>query len=405
MKFQKYENTKDSGVPWLGEIPEDWNVKPLFAYCKENQEKNKNGKNDNVLSLSYGNIIRRDVTDNFGLIPESFNSYQILDPGTLVLRLTDLQNDKKSLRVGLAKEKGIITSAYLGLLPNSKILPEYLYYLLHSYDILKVFYGMGGGVRQSLKFSDLKRLPLLDFSIEEQQQIIKFLIPKLSKINSQISKNKQLIKNLNEKEHATIKYMLIGKIIPVNKISLKDKQKDWQTVRLKFLSQINTGNKDTIDNEPDGEFPFFIRSKKILKISTYSYDGEAILTAGDGDIGKIFHYINGKFDYHQRVYKISNFKKILGKYCYYCMKENFYDYVIGLSAKTTVDSLRLDMVQNFSITFGTLDEQKQIVDFLDEEIDKIQLLISQTKSLVKNLEEFYQSLIFSVVTGKICVTN
>ena len=134
---------EDSGVPWIGDIPADWDVKPLFAYCKENHEKNTDGKNDNVLSLSYGNIIRRDVKDNFGLIPESFNSYQILKPGTLILRLTDLQNDKKSLRVGLVKEKGIITSAYVGLLPNSKIIPDYLYYLLHSYDISKVFYGLG----------------------------------------------------------------------------------------------------------------------------------------------------------------------------------------------------------------------------------------------------------------------
>jgi type I restriction enzyme, S subunit len=405
LKFQKYENTKPSEIPWVGEIPEEWDVRPLFAYCKENQEKNTSGKNDNVLSLSYGNIIRRNIEDNFGLLPDSFNSYQILKSGTIVLRLTDLQNDKKSLRVGLAKEQGIITSAYVGLLPNSKIIPEYLYYLLHSYDISKVFYGMGGGVRQSLSFSELKRLPLLNFSTEEQKQIVEFLIPELSKINSHILKHKQLIKILKEKEQTTIKSILNRKITLFNKITSKTKQKDWQTVRLKFLSQIKTGNKDTIDNEPDAEFPFFVRSKKAQKISTYSYDGEAVLTAGDGDIGKIFHYINGKFDYHQRVYKISNFKKILGKYCYYYMKENFYDYVIGLSAKTTVDSLRLDMVQNFPITYGTLDEQQQISDFLDEITSKIKLLITQTNSQIKNLQESYQSLIYSSVTGKICVTN
>lgn len=117
------------------------------------------GLEDNVLSLSYGNIIRRNVEDNFGLMPESFNTYQIVKSGDVILRLTDLQNDKRSLRVGLAKEGGIITSAYLSLRGKSDVDPSYLYQLLHSYDTTKVFYGMSGGLRQSMKFEDFRRLP------------------------------------------------------------------------------------------------------------------------------------------------------------------------------------------------------------------------------------------------------
>jgi len=138
---------KESGVEWLGKIPEHWELLPLFAVAKEKQIKNHDGQETNVLSLSYGNIIQRDVESNFGLLPESFHTYQIVSPGNLILRLTDLQNDKKSLRVGLVKEKGIITSAYVCLEP-SNIEFTYFYYLLHSYDITKVFYAMGGEVDQ-----------------------------------------------------------------------------------------------------------------------------------------------------------------------------------------------------------------------------------------------------------------
>jgi type I restriction enzyme S subunit len=99
------------------------------------------------------------VEDNFGLMPESFNTYQIVKSGDVILRLTDLQNDKRSLRVGLAKEGGIITSAYLSLRGKSDVDPSYLYQLLHSYDTTKVFYGMSGGLRQSMKFEDFRRLP------------------------------------------------------------------------------------------------------------------------------------------------------------------------------------------------------------------------------------------------------
>ena len=99
---------------------------------------------------------------------------------------------------------------------------------------------------------------------------------------------------------------------------------EWFISRLRFLVDITTGEKDTIDNEEDGKFPFFVRSQNIEKISTYSCDEEAVLTAGDGvGVGKVFHYIDGKFDFHQRVYKMSNFKKIDGKYFFYFFKENF----------------------------------------------------------------------------------
>ncbi|QLQ63580.1 MULTISPECIES: hypothetical protein [Providencia] len=145
-RYKVYPEYKDSGVEWVGEIPTYWFVKPTFSVFDPTVTKNTEGQESIVLSLSYGNIIERDVDTNFGLLPESFNTYQIVNDGDLILRLTDLQNDKKSLRVGLVKQTGIITSAYLKLKANKSIEPRFAYRLLHSYDTTKVFYGMGGGL-------------------------------------------------------------------------------------------------------------------------------------------------------------------------------------------------------------------------------------------------------------------
>ena len=119
--------TTETSIPWIGQIPTDWDIKPLFSVATENKTKNKE-RNENVLSLSYGRIIRRDLSKNLGLLPENFDGYQVVDTGYIIIRSTDLQNDKKSLRVGLVKESGVITSAYIGLSPSNTIHPEYLFY-------------------------------------------------------------------------------------------------------------------------------------------------------------------------------------------------------------------------------------------------------------------------------------
>lgn len=203
---------KDSGVEWLEEIPSSWKVTPTYSVCKSTTFKNYNGLETNILSLSYGKIIRRNVESNFGLLPESFDTYQIINKGDIILRLTDLQNDKNSLRVGLVKERGIITSAYLKIVSASCLISSYLYYLLYSYDITKVFYGMGGGLRQSMKFEDFRRLPLLIPTKEEQSAIVKHLDQLTAKIDTLIEKQLQQIELLKERRTALISAAVTGKI-------------------------------------------------------------------------------------------------------------------------------------------------------------------------------------------------
>lgn len=203
---------KDSGVEWIGEIPVHWELSSLNLYLKESKTKNIGNKEKNVLSLSYGRIKRRNVESNFGLLPESFETYRVVQEGDIVLRLTDLQNDKKSLRVGLVKENGIITSAYLTLVPNENILSEYASLLLHVYDLKKVFYGFGSGVRQSIGFQELKKLPVLLPNREEQLAICDYLKNFTENIDETLVGLKEQIDKLKEYRQSLIYEAVTGKI-------------------------------------------------------------------------------------------------------------------------------------------------------------------------------------------------
>lgn len=173
----------------------------------------------------------------------------------------------------------------------------------------------------------------------------------------------------------------------------------WDTIKLKYLCNIRTGDKDTIDREEGGAYPFYVRSPHIERIDSYSFDGEAILTAGDGvGAGKVFHYVNGKFDYHQRVYNLHNFKNINSRYLFYYLKYNFIREVEQGTAKSTVDSIRLPMLQNFRVVTPPIEVQQKIAAFLDEKVDHIDNIIEETKKSIENLKAYKQSLITETVT-------
>ncbi|EIF6154531.1 restriction endonuclease subunit S [Clostridium perfringens] len=173
----------------------------------------------------------------------------------------------------------------------------------------------------------------------------------------------------------------------------------WGISKLKYLSDIGTGDKDTINKEENGMYPFFVRSQTVEKISTYTYDGEAVLTAGDGvGVGKVFHYINGKFDFHQRVYKISDFKKVKAKFFYYYIKENFIKETEVNNAKSTVDSIRLPMIQQFPVVIPSVDEQERIIKFLDKKTLEIDSLIEEKEKLIELLKEKREAIITEAVT-------
>lgn len=137
---------KDSGVEWIGQVPEHWELTIGMNVFRENKRDNKGMKENTVLSLSYGKIIIKPEEKLFGLVPESFETYQIVEPNDIIIRCTDLQNDQTSLRTGLAQDKGIITSAYLNLKVINNYSAKFLHYYLHALDITKVLYKFGSGL-------------------------------------------------------------------------------------------------------------------------------------------------------------------------------------------------------------------------------------------------------------------
>lgn len=204
---------KDSGIAWIGQIPAHWEVKRLSQVATEYFVSNIGVHHQNLLSLSYGSIIRKDIKTTKGLLPSSFDNYQVVRDGIIVLRLTDLQNDHKSLRVALAHEEGIISSAYLSILCRNNISSEYLYKQLHCNDIHKVFYGMGGGLRQSLNWQGLRNLLIVVPPLPEQEAIVTAIDNFNTKIDTLSAKLTAQINYLKELKQRIISDAVTGKIM------------------------------------------------------------------------------------------------------------------------------------------------------------------------------------------------
>ncbi|MCV2366581.1 restriction endonuclease subunit S [Roseateles oligotrophus] len=144
---------------------------------------------------------------------------------------------------------------------------------------------------------------------------------------------------------------------------------DWRVKQVGELCEVTTGSRNTQDRVADGDFPFFVRSQTVERINSYSFDGEAVLTAGDGvGTGKVFHYINGKFDAHQRVYRISNFQLPIDGYFFFLyFSTHFYDRIMSMTAKSSVDSVRMEMITKMAIPLPpSIAEQRAIATVLSD---------------------------------------
>lgn len=162
----------------------------------------------------------------------------------------------------------------------------------------------------------------------------------------------------------------------------------WKESLIKDVCSIGTGKSNSQDQVEGGKYPFFIRSEVPVRSNRYLYDCEAVITIGDGKIGKVFHYINGKFDLHQRCYKMSDFKNVDGKFFYYYFSSHFYERAMRMTAKATVDSVRLGMISEMPISFPSISEQQKIAECLssiDSYISSINEKVEQLKAHKKSL--------------------
>ena len=420
--FRPYGAYKDSYASWLGEVPADWQVGPGRICVYENKDKNTGMKESTVLSLSYGRVIVKDEDKMTGLVPESYETYQIVQPGDIIIRGTDLQNDVTSLRTGLAKDHGIITSAYINLRPKPNAYAEFLHYLLHSYDVKKVFYGLGSGLRQNLSYVDFKYLTIPLPSLPEQRAIVAFLDDKCAKIDGAVKIKEDQIALLRERRQIIIQDAVTRGLNPAT--PMKDSGIDWigqipahwEVKRNKHMFvEINQrsakGTEQHLSmSQKLGLVPANLVEKALV---SESYEGAKLVQPGDLVLNRlkahlavfsiaqmeglvspdysVFHpFVKGaSSQYYEALFKTSMF---LGEFRLRVrgIVEGFY-------------RLYTDSFMDIPLLIPPQAEQDDIVAHLDQLAIKFDAAVSIKQDQIAALKEYKTSLINAAVTGKIKV--
>jgi type I restriction enzyme, S subunit len=430
----KYPKYKPSKTLWQEQIPSHWQETELRMLLADNKNKNFGLIERNLLSLSYGKLKRKDIDNATGLVPASFEGYQIIEEGYIVLRFTDLQNDKKSLRVGYSNERGIITNAYIGLAPKADIHSKYFYYQLHFLDKIKYFYNLGGGVRQSLAFKEFGRETILVPDKEEQIKIANFLDFKLAKIERFIRKKKELISLLKLQKIALINHVVRSGLNTKVKFRksgidwLGEIPSHWETKKLKYLANCFPSNidKHSRDNEKlvrlcnytDVYKNDYITDGMDLMCATATAEqiekftllqGDVVITKDSETANDIAvpAFVKEKLNnvvcgYHLSVLRPK--QSIDGEYLFRLLQSKEVNIQFELHANgVTRVGLGVYDLKNAKIPVPPLVEQTAIVSYINKEVDKIDKTIASIEKELSLTEEYRTVIIAEAVTGKIDV--
>ena len=432
MRLLRYDSYKDSGVEWLGEIPEQWEVKPGFVILSESRDKNLGFIEKTVLSLSYGNVIVKPEEKLTGLVPESFETYQLVKPGDIIIRPTDLQNDKTSLRTGLAKNNGIITSAYINLRVKDKYSGSFYHYYMHTIDINKVIYGLGSGLRQNISFGDFKRFPFPLPPLKEQTAIAQFLDDKTQKIDQAITIKEQQINLLKERKQILIHKAVTRGLNP--NVKLKDSGVEWigeipggwEVNKLFGLCDFVRGNstfsKDELLSigdyvalqygktykveEIDEKYNFYVNDEFYKDSQTVNYGDTVLISTSETieDLGHSAYYNRGDSGLlgGEQILLNPNKEKINGHYLYFSSKlfsKQLRKYATGIK----VFRFNINDLKTIYIALPPLSEQKEISEYIEKASQKIETAIGLKQQEIEKLKEYKGSLINSCVTGKVKV--
>lgn len=416
---------KNSGIEWIGEIPEDWEVVYLSSIFDEHKRKNTGLICKNLLSLSYGKIKRKDINATDGLLPESFEGYNIIEKGDIVLRLTDLQNDQRSLRTGIAQETGLITSAYTTIRCLPRIAsPQYMHYYLHSFDTSKGFYGMGDGVRQGLNFDGIKKIFMLLPPIAKQQRIADYLDKKCAAVDRLMENQRLQIEKLKEYKQSVITEAVtkgLDKTVPLKPSGVEwigDIPEGWNKAQIKYLFMIRTGgtlskagninyystNDGLLWIKPDDlkEFVPITETKEYINDlgikEIIAFPQGTLFVCCIGSIGKI-GFTNRVSYCNQQINGLIAKEVIynrFGLYALYAQEKQHWYYSNG----NVIKILNANNHKRVVIAVPPLSEQQQIAEYLDKKCAEIDGLISIKQQKIEKLTEYKKSLIYEYVTGK-----
>ncbi len=393
-----YSEMKKRSVEWIGEIPEQWETKYLFQIVSQVKCKNINGQETNLLSLSYGKIKRKNIETTEGLLPASFEGYNIVEPGDIVLRLTDLQNDHTSLRVGKVRERGIITSAYVTLRPFQGE-SQYLYYALHAYDLKKGFYGMGAGVRQGLTFTEARMIEIPFPAMEIQLAIADYLDEKCGAIDEIIEQAKATIEEYKAWKSSVI-FEAVTKGLDPN-VEMKDSgvewigkvPKHWSIEKAKHCVTIDHGS----DPKTEGDIPVYGSGASSFKTCGEFKEGPTVLVGRKGATLHIPHFVNGKYWNVDTAFDVKSKSNLRLRFYYYlaiCFDYKYY------MSQTTLPGMTQTNYLNMKIPVPKLIEQDKIIIYLDQKCSAIDEIIAEKEALIADMDAYKKSLIFETVTGK-----
>ena len=383
-------------------------IKTLF---REIDRRNGN-QNRELLSLTRrsGLIPHRESTSKLASAVDH-TKYKVCEPGNLVMN----RMQAWSGMFALATMEGIVSPDYAVFEPIGNCDLRFYECLFKTREMVGQFAqhskGIGTGCNR-LYTESFGSIYAVVPPLTEQRAIARYLDYMDRRIQRYIRAKERLIELLEEQKRAVINQAVTRGLDPDVPLKpsgvewLGDVPAHWEVRRLRTLANIATGGKDTVDRQDDGRYPFFVRSQTVEKIDSWSFDGEAVLTAGDGvGVGRVFHYVDGKFDFHQRVYKFSDFRDVYGRFFFHFLSAMFRFVVSQGTAKSTVDSLRLPMLQNFPVVLPKSTEQVAIVRHLDEHMMRSEKALSQTRKQIELIKEYRTRLIADVVTGKLDVRD
>ena len=422
---------KDSGIEWIGEIPEGWEIVPVRSCFDEVRTKNTDGQEQNALQFKSGNIINK---TNFNAsmddyVADTITNYTVVLPDTVMINGLNLNYDFKSLRVALVKEKGVITSAYLAIFPDrKKISPQYATYLFKGYETKMAFHNMGAGIRKTLGYKEFKNQPLLLPSEKEQNKISAYLDSKCSHIDIMLSKIRSSIEEYKKLKQAVITQAVTKGVRGEREMKdsgvewIGEIPKEWVIQKIKSISsRINVGVviRPSEYFDENGTVPFlrginvkeylissdnmvYINESSNRILSKSQVHTDDILIVRDGSIGTSC-VVPAEFDGANVVSMVIATPSISCDSRFICYslnsdvgKTQFTLTKIGSALTHTSVSAVSDII----VAVPSCAEQKEIADYLDAKCVEIDGLIAKKEQLVKELESYKKSLIYEVVTGK-----
>ena len=427
---------KDSGIKWIGEIPEEWEVCFVGKALAEVNNPNIDEVEKNTLQFKMGTIINKKY-GNSKYSPESIESYNIVTPGVIMINGLNLSFDLVSQRVALVKEKGAITSTYLAMIPKSKqCQSEYTTYLLKAYDDCKALHAMGRGLRATLSYSTFSKELILLPPLSEQQRIATYLDTKCGEIDELIGIQERFIEELKAYKQSVITEAVTKGLNPNAK--MKDSGVEWigeipegwgltQIGKIfKFLGGYPY-NSDVFVTESNNQVirignvkndclklaakPVFIDDKLADQTKNFEINPNTILFTMTGTKGKRDYFFTlvvppnkgkEKFFLNQRVGCFIPLNNVNPYYYNFLFKDSHILDSIFLYETGTANqgNLGIETIRRTKLQYPPIKEQDQIAEFLRTKCSQIDSLITLKQTKIDELKSFKKSLIYEYVTGK-----